>query len=158
MTFDKKKLNPFPTVCGVYIMTDINGNVLYVGKALNLRNRIKQYFFGKDTRSTVLFLIEKVENIETIVVTNNKEDYRNTIVLLGLYDENNKLLNTIASSEILRYEESIAVNGTLKIVPNGSVIKCMVIDNLEDMNALSETIEINAKIQQADMWRELNEK
>jgi len=73
MTFDKTKLNKFPTKCGVYIMKDLNDKILYVGKATNLKNRIKQYFFGKDTRLTIPFLIDKVENIETITLTNNKE-------------------------------------------------------------------------------------
>lgn len=73
MTFDKEKLKNFPTSCGVYIMKDIDEKVLYVGKATNLRNRIKQYFLGLDTRATIPFLIEHIENIETIVVSNNKE-------------------------------------------------------------------------------------
>lgn len=73
MTFDKNKLSKFPTTCGIYIMKDVNDKVLYVGKATNLRSRVKQYFLGTDTRSTIPFLIDHVENIETIVVTNNKE-------------------------------------------------------------------------------------
>ncbi len=73
MTFDKNKLDKFPTTCGVYIMKDLNDKILYVGKATHLKNRIKQYFFGKDTRSTIPFLIDQIDAIETIVVTNNKE-------------------------------------------------------------------------------------
>lgn len=73
MTFDKEKLNKFPSACGVYIMKDINEKVIYVGKAIDLRNRIKQYFFGKDIRLTIPFLMDKVANIETITVTNDKE-------------------------------------------------------------------------------------
>ena len=73
MTFDKNKLSKFPLKCGIYIMKDQNDKILYVGKAANLRNRIKQYFLGKDTRAAVSFLIDQIENIETIVVSNNKE-------------------------------------------------------------------------------------
>jgi len=73
MTFNRNKLNNYPNTCGVYIMKDINQNILYIGKAKNLKKRLKQYFFLKDTRKSVSFLINQVEFIETITVNNNKE-------------------------------------------------------------------------------------
>ncbi|NGX33735.1 MAG: UvrABC system protein C [Candidatus Anoxychlamydiales bacterium] len=73
MTFDKNLLNKLPKKCGVYIMKDSSNRVLYVGKATNLKNRIKQYFLGKDTRVSVSFLVDQVKSIETIIVTNDKE-------------------------------------------------------------------------------------
>lgn len=73
MSYDLNLLKKIPTKCGVYIMKDINDKILYVGKALNLRNRLKQYFFKQDTRQSVHFLIPQIENIETIIVSNNKE-------------------------------------------------------------------------------------
>ncbi len=54
-------------------MKDEVGHVLYVGKAKNLKNRIKQYFLGTDTRAQIPYLIKQVEEIDTIVVTSEKE-------------------------------------------------------------------------------------
>lgn len=49
-------------------------NVLYVGKAKNLRQRVKQYFVpGRDGRLMVPYLVAKVESIDTIVVFSEKE-------------------------------------------------------------------------------------
>lgn len=73
MIFDIKKLDKFPTKCGVYIMKDIMGKIIYIGKAKNLKNRLKQYFFFKDTRETVPFLVNQINSIEIIIVTNDKE-------------------------------------------------------------------------------------
>jgi len=70
---DIKSLNKLPSKFGVYIMKDINKKILYVGKATNLKTRIKQYFLGKDTRASVSFLIDQVDSIETIIVSNDKE-------------------------------------------------------------------------------------
>lgn len=51
-----------------------DGHVLYVGKAKNLRQRVKQYFLaGGDGRVMVPYLIAKVESIDTIVVFSEKE-------------------------------------------------------------------------------------
>lgn len=74
MPFDIKKLDLFPTAPGVYVMKNSHGAVLYVGKAINLRQRVKQYFSpGGDGRLMVPFLVAKVEEIETLVVTSEKE-------------------------------------------------------------------------------------
>lgn len=74
MPFDLKKLEDFPQKPGVYVMKDAHSKVLYVGKANNLKQRVKQYFFpGRDNREMIPFLISKVEAIECIIVTSEKE-------------------------------------------------------------------------------------
>lgn len=74
MTFDTAKLDFFPTQPGVYLMKNRQGDVLYVGKANNLKQRVKQYFVpGRDGRLIVPFLVSKVDHIETIVVSSEKE-------------------------------------------------------------------------------------
>jgi excinuclease ABC subunit C len=68
------QLDTIPTLPGVYLMKGKEGDVLYVGKANNLRARIKQYWLpGGDGRFMVPFLIAKVHAVETIVVTSEKE-------------------------------------------------------------------------------------
>lgn len=74
MAFDQSSLQNFPAAPGVYLMKNRAGEVLYVGKAKNLRLRVKQYFVpGRDGREMVPHLVAKVEAIETIVVMSEKE-------------------------------------------------------------------------------------
>ena len=44
----KEKLLSLPTSSGVYLMKDKFGNVIYVGKAKNLKRRVNSYFIGND--------------------------------------------------------------------------------------------------------------
>ncbi|MBI5346209.1 MAG: excinuclease ABC subunit UvrC [Chlamydiae bacterium] len=62
-----------PSDCGVYIMKNDKGQVLYIGKAINLKKRVQQYFTLHDTRPLVEFLLKEIAHIETIVVFNEKE-------------------------------------------------------------------------------------
>jgi excinuclease ABC subunit C len=64
----------FPAAPGVYLMKDNAGTVLYVGKACNLRKRVRAYF-GKeqDARYQIRFLMGKVTSIDFIVTDTEKE-------------------------------------------------------------------------------------
>ncbi|MDN3507945.1 MAG: excinuclease ABC subunit UvrC, partial [Simkaniaceae bacterium] len=63
-----------PTEPGVYLMKDAGGTILYIGKAKNLRARVKQYFVpGRDGRAMVPYLTSKVKNVETLVTFSEKE-------------------------------------------------------------------------------------
>ena len=65
-----------PVEPGVYLMKDAADNVIYVGKAINLRNRVRQYFRpGDDPRFFVVtgLLGRNLAGIETIIVENEKE-------------------------------------------------------------------------------------
>lgn len=74
MLFDPKNLDTFPVLPGVYLMKDAQGEVLYVGKAKNLRQRLKQYFIpGRDGRLMVPYLVAKIGEIDPIVVNSEKE-------------------------------------------------------------------------------------
>jgi len=69
-------LDRIPTEPGVYLFKDARGTVIYVGKAKNLRTRVRQYFReGGDERFFVAagFLGRAVADIETIVVSSSKE-------------------------------------------------------------------------------------
>jgi excinuclease ABC subunit C len=72
--FSIEKLNTFPTQPGVYLMKDPKGRIIYVGKAKNLKSRLKQYFSSSgDSRAMIPHLISQIHHIETIVVNSEKE-------------------------------------------------------------------------------------
>jgi excinuclease ABC subunit C len=69
-----EKLSKLPTVPGVYKYYDIEGKVIYVGKAKNLRNRVKSYFrikFDDDTKTKAL--VENIYDLEYIEVSTELE-------------------------------------------------------------------------------------
>jgi len=67
-------LSRFPAESGVYLMKDASEKVIYVGKAKNLKLRVKQYFHpGRDERPMIPFLVQEISSIDTIVVPNEKE-------------------------------------------------------------------------------------
>jgi excinuclease ABC subunit C len=70
----QEKVSHFPTRPGVYRMADAQGRVLYVGKAKNLRARVRSYFReGGDGRVHVRFLMAKVADIEFVATDTEKE-------------------------------------------------------------------------------------
>ncbi|MCB1117783.1 MAG: excinuclease ABC subunit UvrC [Chlamydiia bacterium] len=72
--FNTDELKKFPKDPGVYIMKDARHKVLYVGKAKNLQNRVKQYFVeGRDEREMIPHLVKQISSIDTIVVLSEKE-------------------------------------------------------------------------------------
>jgi excinuclease ABC subunit C len=67
-------LKKFPTAPGVYLMKGAQGEVLYVGKAKQLRNRLRGYFSATgDGRTHIRFLMNRVSDIETIITDTEKE-------------------------------------------------------------------------------------
>lgn len=59
---------------GVYLMRDPAGTILYIGKARNLRSRVRSYFGkGRDSRYHIQFLMSRVSDIEYIVTDTEKE-------------------------------------------------------------------------------------
>lgn len=67
-------LTKMPTQPGVYLMKSRGGTVLYVGKAKNLRSRVRSYFRkGGDGRFRIQFLIPHVEDIAFLVTDTEKE-------------------------------------------------------------------------------------
>ena len=68
----KSKLELLPTSPGCYIHKDKNGTIIYVGKAKNLRNRVRSYFRGShDTKTEAL--VSEIADFEFIVTESNIE-------------------------------------------------------------------------------------
>lgn len=68
-----EKVDTIPAQPGVYLLKDAGGKVIYVGKARNLRSRLRQYARGDDERCQVRFLLPKIASVETLVTANDKE-------------------------------------------------------------------------------------
>lgn len=60
------KIKNLPSLPGVYQFLNSKGKVIYVGKALNLKYRVKSYFQNNITSAKTLALVSKIENIEII--------------------------------------------------------------------------------------------
>lgn len=62
-----------PRTPGVYLWKDAQGRVLYVGKAKDVRARVRQYLSGHDERFMVRFLVQSADDIESVLVRSEKE-------------------------------------------------------------------------------------
>ena len=65
---DKVPLEP-----GCYLWKDAAGEVLYVGKAKNLRARMRQYVHGEDERAKIPLMMDQVASFDYVVVTSEHE-------------------------------------------------------------------------------------
>ena len=75
MTFDiKEELSKLPARPGVYIMHDENDGIIYVGKAVSLRNRVRQYFQSSRGKSVkITAMVSKIRRFEYIVTDSELE-------------------------------------------------------------------------------------
>src|SRR6184192_1407138 len=71
----KQKLDTLPTQPGCYLMKDKAGDVVYVGKAVNLRSRVGQYFQERsgDTRAFIPFLEDLLSDVEVMITPSEKD-------------------------------------------------------------------------------------
>lgn len=69
----RSSLGNAPRAVGVYLLKDAHEKVLYVGKAKNLRARVRTYFGGSDGRAMIPFLVSRVQSISFIVTATEKE-------------------------------------------------------------------------------------
>jgi excinuclease ABC subunit C len=69
-----EKLAALPEGPGVYLFKDRQGRILYIGKAVNLRNRVRSYFHGEDAyRPWLREMVQKIADIEVLTTRNEKE-------------------------------------------------------------------------------------
>ena len=70
----EEQIQNLPTSPGVYLMKDGEDGVLYVGKAKNLRDRVRTYFDqAADARYSLRFLVPKIHQVETLLTDTEKE-------------------------------------------------------------------------------------
>jgi excinuclease ABC subunit C len=71
--FDLSKII-IPTHSGIYLMKDKDGRIIYIGKAKNLRNRVRSYFIKNQNYKTQK-LVQKIHDIEFILTDNESEAF-----------------------------------------------------------------------------------
>ncbi|MDA3844449.1 MAG: excinuclease ABC subunit UvrC [Candidatus Kapabacteria bacterium] len=70
----KEKIASLPTKPGIYKYSDSAGTIIYVGKAINLRNRVKSYFqYGRPVDAKTKVLTQKIVDVEIIVTDSEAE-------------------------------------------------------------------------------------
>ncbi len=70
----QQKLNTFPTNPGVYLMKDARGEIIYVGKAINLRNRVRSYFHSPQSQEAKVWrMVERIRDMDFIVTETELE-------------------------------------------------------------------------------------
>ena len=87
----KEKLALVPNKPGSYQMKDKDGIIIYVGKAKNLKNRLKSYFTGSHTGKT-LSLVENIDDFEYIVTSSELESLILEITLIKKYNPKYNIL------------------------------------------------------------------
>ena len=73
MTSLAEQVDQLPAEPGVYLFKSARGTVLYVGKAQNLKSRVRQYVSGGDGRIRIPALIERAASVDVLVTGNVKE-------------------------------------------------------------------------------------
>ena len=69
----KARVAKFPTQPGVYLMKNFDGEYIYIGKAKDLRARVRSYFGVGDGRVQIQYLLKRVASIEHIVTHSEEE-------------------------------------------------------------------------------------
>lgn len=74
--FNQNRLSLYPSTPGIYIMKSAAGRILYIGKAKDIRARLKSYFSETgDSRLSVQIFLPKIAGIETVVTKTEKEAF-----------------------------------------------------------------------------------
>lgn len=80
----ENKLKLLPEQPGCYLMKNINGTVIYVGKSKNLKNRVRSYFKSKQVGRRAE-LVKEIADFDIITVTSDKESFLLEITLIKKY-------------------------------------------------------------------------
>ncbi len=69
----EEELKKLPNKPGVYVMRDKNDTIIYVGKAISLKNRVRQYFRKNNKTARIEKMVSLIDHFEYIVVDNEAE-------------------------------------------------------------------------------------
>ena len=120
----EEELKKLPNKPGVYIMHDKDDNIIYVGKAVSLRNRVRQYFRKNNKTARIEKMVSLIDHFEYIVVDNEAEAL---ILECNLIKENKPKFNVLLKDDktypyikIALNEEYPSVYTTRKILNDGA--------------------------------------
>ena len=120
----EEELKKLPAKPGVYIMHDKDGNIIYVGKAVSLKNRVRQYFRKNNKTARIEKMVSLIEYFEYIVVDNEAEAL---ILECNLIKKNKPKFNVLLKDDktypyikITLNEEYPSVYTTRKILNDGA--------------------------------------
>ena len=122
---DETAINSLPESSGIYIFRDKDGNIVYIGKAKSLKDRVKSYF-GKGARDPKTErLIAAIASVETVLTANEKEAFLLETNLIKehtpKYNINLKDDKTYISIKLTAKDRYPAVFVTRKIEDDGAV-------------------------------------
>ena len=113
------ELKKLPKKPGVYIMKDINDNIIYVGKAVVLRNRVRQYFRKNNKTKRIENMVSLIDHFEYIVTDNEAEAL---ILECNLIKENRPKFNVLLKDDKTYPYIKIDVKSDYPNVQNGNFI------------------------------------
>ena len=90
------ELKKLPKQPGVYLMKDKDDNIIYVGKAINLKNRVSSYFRKTEKTNRILKMVSLINYFEYIVVDNEAEAL---ILECNLIKENRPKFNVLLKDD-----------------------------------------------------------
>ena len=118
------ELKKLPAKPGVYIMHDKDGNIIYVGKAVSLKNRVRQYFRKNNKTARIQKMVSLISYFEYIVVDNEAEAL---ILECNLIKKNKPKFNVLLKDDktypyikITVNEEYPTIYTTRKILNDGA--------------------------------------
>lgn len=71
----REKVREFPTQSGVYLMKNAAEKIIYIGKAKNLRNRVRSYFGDSEQTPKTRLLVQSIEDVEYILTKTEVEAF-----------------------------------------------------------------------------------
>ena len=92
----EEELKKLPKNPGVYLMKDKEDNIIYVGKAVNLKNRVSSYFRKTNKTDRILKMVSLIDHFEYIVVSNEAEAL---ILECNLIKENRPKYNVLLKDD-----------------------------------------------------------
>lgn len=120
----QEKLKNLPTQSGVYIMRDKGGNVIYVGKAVVLKNRVRQYFNNTEKPVKVQAMVDNIADFDYIITLTEKDALALEANLIRKYKPRyNILLKDDKSSPYIKIdlkEEYPTIEVTRKVRRDGA--------------------------------------
>ncbi|MCX5807443.1 MAG: excinuclease ABC subunit UvrC [Proteobacteria bacterium] len=122
---DESIINSLPESSGVYIFRDKEGNIIYIGKAKNLKDRVKSYIGESEKDPKTERLVNRIRSVETILTGNEKEAF---LLESNLIKENTPKYNidlkddkTYISLKLTMNETFPALYTTRKIENDGAL-------------------------------------